>query len=545
MEVALELNNISKDFGATRALDGVDFTVRHGEVHALLGENGSGKSTLIKVLAGIHDPEPGGTLTIEGSDIPLPLPTGAFHQYGLSFVHQDLGLARPLSVLENLVGGSSASDASRWRVHWRAEAAKARALLHSYGVDIDPRTIVNDLPPVGQALVAIARAAEELRQYRIRTGATSSVLVLDEPTVFLPQEELSFLFDLIRTVVSSGSSVIFISHDLPAVRTIADRVTVLRDGRVVATASMTDVSDDQIVEYIVGPVKSRELSDSGAGPPRSARVLDRSQAGMRVSGLQGGRLKSFDLAVDRGETVGIAGLLGSGAEDVPYLLFGAVKAIGGTVTMRDHTVHLAKQHPAAAVQMGMSFIPADRQRDGIAGEIEVDRNMMLLVVDRFLRSARLRNRDLRSTADQRADEFDIRPRRTGAQVGTLSGGNAQKVVVAKWLETKPDVLLLHEPTQGVDIAARSQIYGTLAAAADAGTSVVWVSSDFDELAATCDRIVVLGNGQQMSEIHGTDITPEAITAAVFASAAATDDGIDRDIDDSTDATPPYQHRLDT
>jgi ribose transport system ATP-binding protein len=545
MEVALELLGISKDFGATRALDGVDFTVRHGEVHALLGENGSGKSTLIKVLAGVHDPEPGGRLTIEGNDVPLPMPAGAFHQHGLSFVHQDLGLARPLTVLENLVGGSAASDASRWRVRWRAEASKARALLHSYGIDIDPRTIVNELPPVGQALVAIARAAEELRQHRLRTGATSSVLVLDEPTVFLPQEELSFLFDLIRTVVAGGSSVIFISHDLAAVRTIADRVTVLRDGRVVATASMADVSDEQIVEYIVGPVKSRELSHSGAAAPRSARLIEQSGSGLRVNGLAGGRLTSFDLDVARGETVGIAGLLGSGAEDVPYLLFGAVKATAGTVTMRDRTVHLSKQHPALAVGMGMSFIPADRQRDGIAREIEVDRNMMVLVVDRFHQSGRLRNRELRATADRRAHEFDIRPRRTGVPVGTLSGGNAQKVVLAKWLETKPDVLLLHEPTQGVDIAARSQIYATLAAAADAGTSVIWVSSDFDELAATCDRIVVLGNGQQMGEIAGADITPEAITAAVFAGAAATDDGLhDGALDSSDPATSP-RHRLDT
>src|SRR5215207_4774296 len=221
MQRALELHNISKQFGATRALDSVDLVVAHGEVHALLGENGSGKSTLIKVLAGVHDPEPGGTLSIEGADVPLPLAPGAFHQHGLSFVHQDLGLARPLSVLENLVGGSAGSDSSRWRVNWRLEVSKARELLHSYGVDIDPRTIVDELPPVGQALVAIARAAEELRQYRLRTGATSSVLVLDEPTVFLPEDELEFLFDLIRTVVKSGSSVIFISHDLPAVRTIA------------------------------------------------------------------------------------------------------------------------------------------------------------------------------------------------------------------------------------------------------------------------------------------------------------------------------------
>jgi len=515
MQRALELHNISKQFGATRALDSVDLVVAHGEVHALLGENGSGKSTLIKVLAGVHDPEPGGTLSIEGADVPLPLAPGAFHQHGLSFVHQDLGLARPLSVLENLVGGSAGSDSSRWRVNWRLEASKARELLHSYGVDIDPRTIVDELPPVGQALVAIARAAEELRQYRLRTGATSSVLVLDEPTVFLPEDELEFLFDLIRTVVKSGSSVIFISHDLPAVRTIADRVTVLRDGKVAATASMADVTDERIVEYIVGPVKSRELGESAA-VTRVDRVFDGGAHGLRVVGLQGAHLRDFDLDVAPGEIVGIAGLLGSGAEDVPYLLFGAAKATRGTAVVRRRTIDLTSQHPAQAVNAGMSLIPADRQRDGIAAEIEVDRNMMLLVVERFWRARRLRNGELRGSADDRARQFDIRPARTGAPIATLSGGNAQKVVLAKWLETEPAVLLLHEPTQGVDIAARSQIYRTITAAADAGTSVVWVTNDFDELAATCDRIVVVRDGAETSQLVGEEITREAITAGVFA-----------------------------
>jgi ribose transport system ATP-binding protein len=516
MEIALELTNISKQFGATRALDGVDLAVRHGEVHALVGENGSGKSTLIKVLAGVHQPEPGGSLVIDGRPVPLPMPSGAFHDFGLSFVHQDLGLARPLTVLENLVGAAARENYSRFRVSWRAEAATARRVLESYGVTIDPRTIVNDLPPVGQALIAIARAAEELRDHRERTGAISSVLVLDEPTVFLPEAELQFLFNLIREVVASGSSVIFISHDLSAVRTIADRVTVLRDGKVAASTSMAEVTDEQIVEFIVGPAKSLELREHG-GQFHVERVVDRSgPPRLTVSGLRGGRLRSLDLEVARGEVVGIAGLLGSGAEEVPYLLFGAQPAEAGSVTIRGQLVDITRQQPAAAVGMGFSFIPADRNRDGIACEIEIDRNMMVLVLKRFTHGGRLRNRVVRSRAAERAEQFDLRPRRTDLQGGSLSGGNAQKVVLAKWLETDPDVLLLHEPTQGVDIAARAQIYRIILAAAGEGTSVVWVSSDFEELASTCDRIVVLNNGCETSQLIGDDITPESITASVFA-----------------------------
>ncbi len=524
MDVALQLTNISKQFGATRALDGVDLTVRHGEVHALLGENGSGKSTLIKVLAGVHEPEPGGRLLIGGDPAPLPMPTGAYHRYGLSFVHQDLGLARPLTVLENLVGSASRDEFSRLHVNWRREAAAARTMLQGYGVDIDPRTIVNELPPVGQALIAIARAAEELREHRERTGAATSVMVLDEPTVFLPEEELEFLFGLIRQVVAQGSSVIFISHDLAAVRTIADSVTVLRDGRVVAQSSMDAVTDDEIVEYIVGPIKSRELHEHG-GSFHVERPVDRTASPvLTVRGLSGDRLDHLDLDLVPGEIVGLAGLLGSGAEEVPYLLFGAQSASAGTATVGGRKVDVARQQPAAAVQMGMSFIPADRNRDGIAREIEIDRNMLALVLRRFTQGGRLRNRRVRRTADERAIDFDLRPRRTDLPIGTLSGGNAQKVVLAKWLETEPTVLLLHEPTQGVDVAARAQIYRKIIDAADARSmAVVWVSSDFEELATTCDRIVVMNNGQETSQMLGAEITPEGITARVFAGQHAVDD----------------------
>src|SRR6201991_406736 len=275
---ALELRGVSKQFGATRALSDVDLTVEHGEVLALLGENGCGKSTLVKVMAGVYEPEPGARMSVDGVDVPLPMLPGTYRAIGLSFVHQDLGLARPLTVLENLLGGTvDGMASSRWRIRWRREARRATEMLRSYGVQVDPWTVVDHLAPVDQALVAIARAAEELKQHRERSGASSSVLVLDEPTVFLPEEEVSFLFDLIRSVVASGSSVVFISHDLPAVREIADRVTVLRDGRVAASARMSDVTDEQIVELIVGPAASaKDAFGHGEARAATGRGLDRS-----------------------------------------------------------------------------------------------------------------------------------------------------------------------------------------------------------------------------------------------------------------------------
>jgi ribose transport system ATP-binding protein len=521
---ALELRGVSKQFGATRALSYVDLTVEHGEVLALLGENGCGKSTLVKVMAGVYEPEPGARMSVDGVDVPLPMLPGTYRAIGLSFVHQDLGLARPLTVLENLLGGTvDGMASSRWRIRWRHEARRATEMLRSYGVQVDPWTVVDHLAPVDQALVAIARAAEELKQHRERSGASSSVLVLDEPTVFLPEEEVSFLFDLIRSVVASGSSVVFISHDLPAVREIADRVTVLRDGRVAASARMSDVTDEEIVELIVGPAASAKDA-FGHGETRSAagRKFDRSpDAGLHVTGLSGGRVRGLHLDVAPGEVVGLAGLIGSGAEDVPYLLFGARPATGGELTLNGRTTALTRQDPSAAVSSGIALIPAERRRDAIAPEVSVAENMMLLVVSRFRKHGRLRTGQLRATADERAEMLDLRPRRTTMPVGTLSGGNAQKVVLAKWLEIRPQLLLLHEPTQGVDVAARAEIYRIIQRAAEGGMSVVWVSSDFDELAAVSDRVVIVSGGVATTAIELSDISPEAITTGVYGAATVT------------------------
>lgn len=391
-------------------------------------------------------------------------------------------------------------------------------MLGSYGVDVDPRAVVDDLPPVDQALVAIARAADQLGRYRDRTGAASSVLVLDEPTVFLPEHEVEFLFDLVREVVASGSSVVFISHDLPAVRAIADRVTVLRDGRVAATATMSEVSDDRIVELIVGSASAAAATRTTAAPAdRSGFVTG--VPTLTVTGLSGGRVHDLDLEVAPGEVVGLAGLMGSGAEDVPYLLFGARPA-RGTLRLGDAAVDLARHSPAAAVAMGMALIPADRRRDAIATAVSVAENMMMLVAPRFHRSGRLRHRELRAAADERAEQLDVRPRRTSVAVGTLSGGNAQKVVLAKWLEIGPRLLVLHEPTQGVDVAARAEIYRVIDRATTTGMAVVWVSSDVDELAAVCHRVVVISDGRCAGEIVRPGISPEAVSTRVYAAARA-------------------------
>jgi ribose transport system ATP-binding protein len=510
---ALELRGITQHFGTFRALRDVDFRVETGEVLGLLGENGCGKSTLVKVLAGVNVPDAGGELEIDGAPVALPLAPGQFRDLGLSFVHQDLGLARTLTVTENLVVGQAGAEGSRKPINWRAQRRRTRDLLRSYDVDVDPDLAINQLPPVGQALVAIVRAAEELKAYRERGDVGHSILFLDEPTVFLPEDQVDFLFDLIRTVVSRGASVVFISHDLAAVRAICDRVVVLRDGQVAGEAGMGDVDDRQLVEMIVGPVGGKLV---GQAQRRAAGdELPDTAPRCSVEGLHGGRTTGISFTVRPTEIVGLAGLLGSGAEDVPYLLFGARRATAGRMVLDDREVRLPVLDPTTAVHQKIALVPADRRRDGIAPTLSVGENATVLVNDEYTKLGRLQGGRLRELVRRQLDRFDVRPRNGNALMGTLSGGNAQKVVMAKWLEIGPRLLLLHEPTQGVDVAARAEIYRLVREASTGGMATLWVSSDFEELATVCDRVLIVADGEVRAELTGDEVTDEAISSAVY------------------------------
>ncbi|TNC26867.1 sugar ABC transporter ATP-binding protein [Amycolatopsis alkalitolerans] len=510
---ALDLRNITMRFGTFRALKNVDFQVRPGEIVALLGENGCGKSTLVKVLAGVNAPEPGGELYLSGRQVPLPLPPGQFRGLGLSFVHQDLGLARTLSVVENLMVGERGSANSRRPINWRAERNRVEALLESYRVHLDPTVPVNQLPPVGQALVAIVRAAEELKLYRERGDVTHSILFLDEPTVFLPEAEVEFLFDLVRTVVKDGASTVFISHDLSAVRALCDRAVVLRDGEVAGQARLGEVDDAALVELIVGPASGKTVGGTHRRPAGSA--LAGQPALCEVTDLRGGRVRGIDLALRSTEIVGVAGLLGSGAEDLPYLLFGERDCETGTLALGEKNIAVSSLRPFDAVRRGVALVPADRRRDAIVPTLTVAENTTILVNDRYTSFGRLRLGKLAKLVRSLLDRFDVRPRRPDATMGQLSGGNQQKVVLAKWLEIGPALLLLHEPTQGVDVAARAEIYRLVREAAEAEMATLWVSSDFEELATICDRVLIMADGVVRAELTGDEVTEDRISSAVY------------------------------
>ncbi|MBX6389599.1 MAG: sugar ABC transporter ATP-binding protein [Frankia sp.] len=519
----LEMRGVTQWFGGFRALDNVDFHVEPGEIVALCGENGSGKSTLIKILAGINAPDPASRLFVGGREVPLPLAPGQFRDLGLAFVHQDLGLARSLTVAENLVQGELGSARARSAISWRREHRRVRELLESYDVHIDPQVPVNLLPPVGQALVAIVRAAEELKRYRDRADVAQSILVLDEPTVFLPESGVDFLFDLVRTVVAGGTSTIFISHDLAAVRALCHRVVVLRDGRLAGQAPISEIDDRTLIDMIVGQESGGLVGHthrrSGTADIGSAPVV------ASVRGLRGGQVRDTSFDVRSTEIVGLAGLLGSGAEEVPYLCFGAQRSEAGTMVLDGRSIALPAFKPWNALAAGVALVPADRRRDGIAPMLTVSENATILVNDRYTRFGAIQGRRLAARVDTLVEKFDVRPRRPAALIGRLSGGNQQKVVLAKWLETGPRLLLLHEPTQGVDVAARAEIYRLVREATEAGMATVWVSSDFEELVAVCDRVLIMADGVVRAELTGDEITEERISAAVYEFSAQVADAL--------------------
>ena len=499
---ALEVSNLSKNFGGQRALRGVDFAVLAGEVHGLLGQNGSGKSTLIKVLAGFHQPEPGARLLVYGRDVKLPVPPGGFRRLGLSFVHQHLGLIPALTVLENLLLTRLATT-DLWHINWPAAAAAARATFARYGLAIDPTARLARLSSVERALVAIVRAVEE-------AGGARAVLVLDEPTPFLPRRDVDRLFALMRQLAAAGAAVVFVSHDIDEVMEITDRVTVLRDGQVAGTLNTAQTDRDTVVRLIVG----RALT---AAAPRTP--VPEAAPAVRVLDLSGGQVDMLSLALQPGEVIGLTGLLGSGYEQVPYLLYGALPVRRGRLVLADRTIDLGRWTPAAALRAGLVLIPGDRPVAGGVGALPIVDNMMLPALATRFRPWLLRRPAMLRAARALGETFGVVPNRPDLPFAALSGGNQQKVVLAKWLQLQPRLVLLDEPTQGVDVGARQLVFRAIRDAAARGAAVLCASSDAEQLAEICDRVLVLARGRIAAEIPARALSKHAIVSACYGMAA--------------------------
>ncbi len=508
-EPALSVRGLSKSFGGAKALDGVGFDVAQGEVRGLLGQNGSGKSTFVKLLAGFHAPD-AGSLSLHGQPVRLPLNPGDFRRLGLAFVHQNLGLVPSLTVLENLRVGAL-TRASHPFIAWGREHRAAQAIFQRFGLDLDPSARVADLSQIDRALLAVVRAFEELRPGGKIIG-TPGLLLLDEPTPFLPKSGVDKLFELVRRIVSEGASVIFISHDIDETLEITDSLTVLRDGKVAGSLVTKQSNRDEIVEMIVGRKVGRTVAPE---PPRAAAPVR-----AKAEAVSGAGLEPTSVEVRQGEVLGLTGLIGSGYQELVYLLFGARPAQSGRLTLDGKIFDLRGMNPASAVAHGVALLPADRQGASGVNALTIAENMLLPDLAAFFRWGRLDRGAVAAKAAALSTLYEVRPNNPALKLGALSGGNAQKVLMAKWLNRQPGLLLLDEPTQGVDIGARQQIFRAIHAAAGQGAAVICASSDLEQLADLCNRVLVFGRGRVIAEVVGAEISKDALARLSYSNNAA-------------------------
>jgi len=481
----LDIRGIRKVYGGTVALGGVDFSVRSGEIHALLGENGAGKSTLVKLLAGI-EPRDGGSISVGGVTLGESHDPQDVDDVGVAFIHQQIGLIGDMTVAENiaLVSGYPKRVGL---IDWSAVARVAIVALQRMSVDIDPREVVANLPVSAQSIVAIARAL----------ARDSKLLILDEPTATLTVAEVASLFTILRRLRDEGVGIVLISHRLDEVRALCDRVTVLRDGEVVGVAEMSKISDDEVIELIVGRrVVGLERIDTTAADPF-----------LEFIGVRSRRLRDVSACFSRGEVVGVTGLVGSGHTEIGNLLFGQAPLVAGRITIAGGDFRPAD--PVDAIKGGIGFVPGDRNGEGAAVDLSVRENLYLNPKEGFF--ALLRRNPEARRARATLDRFDVRPPEPETVFSTLSGGNSQKVVLARWLADQPKVIVLNDPTAAVDIGARHEIHRMLRMAADAGSLVIVITSDMEEIEQVCNRALVCRAGRVVADLRASQISVSELT----------------------------------
>jgi ABC-type sugar transport system ATPase subunit len=502
----LEVRDLHKAYPGVKALDGVDIAVGRGECVAIVGKNGAGKSTLIKALAGAVSPD-AGEILVDGEVVHIASPRDA-QALGLTFVHQELVGIPDLSVAENIELGLGFPRRAAVLVNWRALRVTAQDALDRLGSEIDPKTQLSQLSIADRRLVMIAHAlAQDAR-----------LLVLDEPTASLTEREIERLHEIIRGLVASGVTVLYVSHRLDDVFEISERIVVMRDGRVVGSAATAELDRPTLIQMITGPLADDPADRDPDSPVGTGRTLAaRGEELLAVDGLSSAVVHDATFTLRRGEVLGIAGLVGAGRTELCRLVFGADKASSGTISVHGEVVRI--RSPRAAIAAGIVLVPEDRHTQGTVPDFTVRENITLPSLDRFRRFARLpflnRGREC-AAADGQIKTLAIKTPSSNVVTSKLSGGNQQKVVLGKWLERDADVFILDEPTHGIDVQGKEEIYGLIARLVEQGAGVILVSSEFSELVRVCDRALVMSEGRIHGELFGADLTEHKIVEACFA-----------------------------
>ncbi|WP_417258884.1 sugar ABC transporter ATP-binding protein [Celeribacter sp.] len=489
----LHATGISKFFPGTVALDNVELTLQRGEIHALLGENGAGKSTLIKCLTGVYRRD-GGQIVLDGETVD---PTSTHHSQtlGIGTVYQEVNLLPNLTVAENLYLGRQPMRGPF--LDRRRMNADARRSLRSFGIEIDPSQPLSTFSVAIQQVVAIARAVE----------MSGKVLILDEPTASLDQDEVQFLFSVIRKLKERGLAVVFITHFLDQVFDLCDCATVLRNGQMVGHLDLKTASRNDVITMMLGRQLAAQIK---AAPPKAgAKTL------LQIDGLQKtGMLDAFNLDLNEGEVVGLAGLLGSGRTETANLIFGAVKADHGQMRLRGQDIQV--RNPRSAVAHGFALCPEDRKTEGIVGDLSVRDNIALALQARQGWLRPIPRRKVEEIAQHYVRTLDIRLANLDMPIRLLSGGNQQKAILARWLATDPDFLILDEPTRGIDIGAHAEIIALIGRLQQDGMALLVASSEMEELVAYSNRVIVLRDRKQVGELTGDEITSDNIIRAIAA-----------------------------
>lgn len=485
----IELENISKTFPGVKALEGVNFVVYPGEVHSLVGENGAGKSTLMKIISGDYQPDKGGEIIIKGEKTELSGPIDSIRK-GISVIYQDFSLFTNLSVAENIVM-SQIIENKDFLVNWDNIEKKAQEALDILESDIDPKEIVENLPISKQQMVAIASAISQ----------DAEMIIMDEPTSTLSNEEINALYEVIKRLKSNNIAIVFISHKMEELFKVSDRFTILRDGQFIHTCKKNEINRHELIAKMVG----REVIIENL-----TNLDEKTDVRLEVKNLsKAGNFKDISFKLHKGEILGITGLGGAGRSELIETIFGITPADSGEVFIEGVKVDI--KNPWNALDLGIGLIPESRQTQGLILDKNLESNIALPLLDKFLnRFGLLDEASQKSSVKEGMDLLDVRPNNPSLLANQLSGGNQQKVVIAKWLSTDPQILIVDEPTNGVDVGAKSEIHKILRDLAMEGRSLIVVSSELPEVLSISDRILVMRRGRISGEFINDNLTQEQI-----------------------------------